>query len=408
MNDRKTVQISLILFSLLLSGCARYQTIGTDLHSDIQLNASLQKGQHTEEPMELVIEEDPAVSFLKDMTLEEKVAQLFIVCPESIMETAEIVTSVDDSFQKAYETFPVGGFIYMKPNLREQDQVKHLLKETRTLAFRETGLPAFLCIDEEGGSVARIGSSGRFDVPVIEDMSVIGQKGDLKEAEKAGEIIGSYLYDLGFNLDFAPVADVLTNPQNQVVRKRSFGDDPALVSQMAQAVRTGLESQQIFSVYKHFPGHGATAADTHEGYAYISKTYEEMVQAELIPFADAIANHISFIMVGHISLPNAAGDHTPASLSPIIIQDWLRKELGYNGLVITDALNMGAVTAEYSSAEAAVKTLEAGADLILMPADFREAYSGVIDAVKSGRISEERIDESVIRILKIKQEIRGK
>ncbi len=340
--------------------------------------------------------------YLGKMTVEEKAAQLFIVLPEALMKDAGTVTAAGEVTQKAISQTPVGGFIYLENNLNSHDQVKTMLENVQTYSMDRMNLPMFLCVDEEGGAVARIAKSGKFDVPRMEDMSVIGARGDADEAFEAGETIGAYLSDMGFNVDFAPVADVLTNPENQVVKKRSFGSDPAVVTSMASAVARGLEEQNICAVYKHFPGHGGTAADTHEGYAYIDKSMEELLAQELVPFQAAIDGDAKVIMVGHISLPDVTGDDTPASMSREIITDILRTKMQYDGAVVTDALNMGAVTEQYSSAEAAVQTILAGGDLVLMPENFDEAYQGVLAAVESGTISEERLDESLRRILKIK------
>ena len=171
---------------------------------------------------------------------------------------------------------------------------------------------------------------------------------------------------------------------------------------MAAAYADGLHQSGVMSVYKHFPGHGGTEGDTHEGYAYTERSLAELAGAELVPFAGAEGRGADMIMAAHICAPGITGDSVPASLSPFMINDLLRTKLNYGGVVITDALNMGAVTAQYSSAEAAVLALEAGCDMLLMPEDFDAAYDGVTAAVRSGRISEERIDESVRRILKLK------
>ncbi len=171
---------------------------------------------------------------------------------------------------------------------------------------------------------------------------------------------------------------------------------------MSLALAAGLKEQGIISTFKHFPGHGATAGDTHAGYAYTEKSLEQLQQCELVPFKGAIEQNAGFIMVGHISLPNVTGGDTPASLSPVIIEGVLRGQMGYDGVVVTDAMNMGAIVQQYSSSEAAVKALLAGADIILMPKDFREAYQGVIDAVNNGTLPLERIDQSLRRILTVK------
>lgn len=346
--------------------------------------------------------ENQVQQYLSQLTLEEKIAQLFVVLPEAIIDDVESVTAAGTATQSAINKIPVGGFIYFDKNLNSQNQVKTMLENVQIYSMERINLPMFLCVDEEGGTVARIGNSGKFDVSQIEDMSIIGERKSRDEAYEVGKIIGNYLSELGVNVDFAPVADVLSNKDNQVVKKRSFGNDPELVSKMAAAVANGLENQNVYAVYKHFPGHGSTLTDTHEGYAFTNKSLEEIKLCELVPFQDAINNDIHFIMVGHISLPNIIGDDTPASMSSVIITDLLRNEMHYDGIVITDALNMGAIVQQYTSADAAIQTLLAGSDIILMPEDFNAAYQGVIDAVNDGTITIERIDESVERILKAK------
>lgn len=344
---------------------------------------------------------DKVQQIVDSMSLEEKVAQLFLVQPEAIVDIGT-ATAAGDATKQAVNKTPVGGFVYFSDNLQSEQQVQDMLRNVQKYSEDRIGLPAFLSVDEEGGTVARVASTGRFDVTDVGDMAKIGASGDVQQARQAGETIGSYLSELGFNLDFAPDADVLTNPDNTVVEKRSFGSDPRVVSDMSLAVAQGLAQHQVYSVYKHFPGHGATAGDTHQGYAYTDKTLDELKQSELIPFENAIQNNAAFIMAAHISAPRVTGDDTPASLSKTMITDILRGQMGYDGIVVTDAMNMGAVTEQYTSAQAAVKALQAGADLVLMPEDFQEAYQGVLDAVKDGTLTEQRINESVTRIVKVK------
>lgn len=340
---------------------------------------------------------------IAQMPLEDKVAQLFIVTPEVVCGyTDYTMTATDDTYVSRFNEIPVGGIIMMGANLIGEDQTKEMIASIQTQSMERTGLPVFLCVDEEGGTVARIGGSGNFDVPVTEDMRIVGENGDVARAEEIGVTMGTYLKDLGFNVDFAPVADVLTNPENVVVYDRSFGSDPYLVSEMDAAFSDGLRSCGILSTYKHFPGHGATEADTHEGYAYTMKTWEELLDAELIPFIDGIEDEVPLIMTGHVALPSVTGDDTPASLSEVIIQEHLIDELGYKGLIVTDALEMGAIVESYSSSEAALTALRAGNDLLLMPADFESAYYGLLDAVKSGALPEERIDASLEKIIRAK------
>ena len=335
------------------------------------------------------------------MTLEEKVCQLFMVTPEQLTGVGQ-VTAAGETTHKAFEERPVGGLIYFRQNLLSPEQTEKLLNQTAAFAGETEKLPILLAVDEEGGSVTRIGGQAAFGEMRFPNMSEVGAGKDPQAARQVGETIGAYLAKYGFNMDFAPDADVLTNPENMVVKDRSFGSDPQLVWQMASQVAEGLESQGIQPVYKHFPGHGATLGDTHEGFAYTDKTLEELRRQELKPFEEAIDAGADCIMVGHISAPTIVGDNTPSSLSERMVQEILRDEMGFEGVVVTDAMNMGAIQNHYSSAEAAVKAINAGVDMLLMPADFEAARQAVIEAVKSGQISQERIDQSVMRIGRMK------
>lgn len=338
---------------------------------------------------------------LQSMTLEEKIAQLYIVTPEELTGY-NTVTEAGETTKDRITSYPVGGFIYMAQNLQSPDQVKKMIENVQAYSMERIGLPLFISVDEEGGTVTRFGNNPNFNLNKIGSMKAIGETGDTQNAYQVGLQIGSFLHDLGFNMDNAPDADVLTNPANKVIGSRSFGRDPDLVADMVMAEMQGLKQQNIIPVIKHFPGHGATEADTHQGYAYTDKSLEEMKQSELVPFQKAIEANAPVIMAAHISCPDITGDSTPASLSHTMITDILRGQMGYQGVVITDALNMGAIAEEYTSAQAAVKVLQAGADILLMPENFEESYNGIITAVSTGDLTEERINESVRRILKLK------
>lgn len=289
--------------------------------------------------------------------------------------------------------------IYFAQNI--QNPAK-LTSHTQSYAQQQTGLPLFLGIDEEGGAVARIAKNPAFSTKTYENMWTIGATGNSRNAYKVGTTIGSYLHKYGFNLDFEPDADVLTNPDNQVIGTRSFGSDPKLVANMVIQEMKGLEKKQIYACLKHFPGHGGTQGDTHKGYAYTNRTLKQLKKSELIPFQRGIQQSVSFIMVSHISLPKVTTKGEPASVSKEIITNLLRNQMGYDGIVITDAMNMGAITSEYNSANATVKALKAGADIILMPQDFKSAYNGFLSAVRNKKLSKKRINQSVRRILRVK------
>lgn len=347
---------------------------------------------------------EQAAELVASMTLEDKVAQMFVITPNALTGYAG-VTAAGDTTKESYDSRPVGGIIYMSENLEDATQTATMLDNMQQIAVERTGLPVFTCVDEEGGSVARIASNDAFEVTDVGDMSDIGATGDTQNAYNAGSTIGTYLAELGFNVDFAPVADVLTNENNGVIGDRSFGSDSQLVADMVTAELQGLSEAGVYGTVKHFPGHGDTAEDSHEGSATTEKTLEELMAAELIPFQSAINAGVSFVMVGHISTPNVTDDSTPATLSKTLVTDVLRTQMGYDGIIITDAMNMGAITEKYNSDTAAVLAVEAGVDMILMPADYQKAYDAVLQAVKDGEISEERIDESVTRIVKVKLEM---
>ena len=391
---------------MILRDTGREEPADTQASEEDSQAGSAQETQEEEKeepsPEELLAQK--VQETLDGMTLEQKVNQLFMLTPEQLTGV-ETAVQAGDATRSAYEAHPVGGLIYFAKNLQNPDQTRQMLSNTSQYARQISGLPVFLSVDEEGGQVSRIASNSAFQVPVFEYLNQVGQRGDTQEAHDIGSQIGAYLKDLGFNMDAAPDTDVLTNPANEVVKYRSFGSDPQLVASMAQAELQGLNEQGIIGMYKHFPGHGGTTADSHEGYVYVEENLDQLKSGALVPFQSGIDNGIRVIMVSHIACPNVTGDNTPATLSQMLITDVLREQMGFDGMVITDALNMGAITEQYSSGDAAVKALQAGADMLLMPEDFGSAYQGVIDAVNAGTLTEERINESVSRILKIKLEM---
>lgn len=336
-----------------------------------------------------------AEDILSRMTLEEKVYQMFIITPEQLTG-AESLTAAGDTTKDSLQKYPVGGLVYFSNNLTSVEQTSEMLENSQGYALEIEGLPLFLCVDEEGGRIARIANNSSFGV---EKVKAMGDMESAEEAFKAGSVIGGYLSGLGFNVDFAPDADVLTNPENKVIGDRSFGDDPEIVTEYAAAYSDGLHQSGVLSTFKHFPGHGATAGDTHEGFAYIDKTLEELKENELVPFAAAKDQNIDMVMVSHISVPDILGDNTPSTLSEYMITGVLREEMGYEGLIITDAMNMGAITSTYDDSQAVIDAVNAGVDLVLMPVDFQSASDAVVAAAKSGEIDSASIDESVKRII---------
>ncbi len=350
-------------------------------------------------------EPDPVEELMGAMTLEQKVGQLFMVTPEQLTGV-EVATIAGSMTREALSKIPVGGLIYFAKNLSSAEQVVNLLEGTVELA-RDTGagIPPLLGIDEEGGPlVARVANSGLFDVERFPNMAEIGATGDPAEAAEVGRVIGTYLHEIGFNLDFAPDADVLTNPSNTAIGQRSFGSDPELVAEMVAAEVEAMLETGTLPCVKHFPGHGDTAGDSHTGAVTAERSREEIEGCEFAPFRAAIEAGCPFVMVGHIQTPNFAADGLPASLSSVMMTDVLRGDLGFEGVIISDSFAMGAITEYYQADDAAFRFFEAGGDLLLMSADLDLAYQGILDAVSAGSLTEERIDESVRRILTAKKQ----
>ena len=361
-------------------------------------------------------DDDEVEAQLKQMALREKVGQMFYVRPEvldttihyghtggidvTIADLANIkLQAVNATMQAVNEKYPVGGIILYAHNIGNEAQLAAFIPQLRALK----GSP-LLCIDEEGGRVARIGNNPNFNVKKFESMDSIGKTGDPANAYYCGNTIGTYLKKYGFDIDFAPVADVNTNPENIVIGKRAFSDDPSVAAPMVTNYLQGLKDAGITGCIKHFPGHGDTKSDTHYGYAQSLKTWDEMMNCEMITFKAGIEWGCQLIMTAHIATPNVTGTDLPATMSSLILQDKLRGLMGYKNIIITDDMEMGAITQQFTSAEAAVGCILAGADIVLGPQNFIEAFEAVVKAVEKGIITEERINQSVRRILKLKIE----
>lgn len=361
---------------------------------------------------------DEVEAQLQQMTLREKVGQMFYVRPEcldttihfnrpsGIDQSSDDITkirlqAVNKTMRGVSEKYPVGGIILYAHNIEDEAQLARFIPEIRTL----NGSP-LLCIDEEGGRVARIGRNSNFNVKTYESMGAIGATGDPQNAYECGNTIGTYLKHYGFDIDFAPVADVNTNPENIVIGARAFSDNPEVAAPMVVSYLQGLKDAGVTGCIKHFPGHGDTKADTHFGYASTQKTWDEMLGCEMVTFKAGIQWGCQLIMTAHIAAPRVIGSDIPSTMSSVILQDKLRGELGYRNIIITDAMEMGAITQQYTNAEAAVGCIQAGVDIVLGPQVFTQAFDAVVKAVEEGIISEQRIDESVRRILKLKQSVR--
>lgn len=386
----KTLLLACVLtFGLVaLTACSSDAVEGSTSTSDVS------QVQDNVEPTQ----QQKAEEIVSRMSLEQKVGQMFFVSPEELTGV-DTVVQAGSATQEALSQYPVGGIVYFKKNLENADQTREMISNSQTYAQEACGLPLFIGVDEEGGTVVRIADNSGFGIANVGNMADIGATGNTDNAKQAAQTIGAYLTDLGFNVDFAPDSDICGDPSTDVMALRSFSTDANTVASMVKAQVEGFSSTGIMSCVKHFPGIGGVVGDSHEQTIVSDKTLDGLRETNLVPFKAAIEAEVPFVMVGHLSLPNIMGDNRPASISSQIITDLLRNELGYDGIVITDSLSMGALTAYCSNDQVGVEAIKAGADIALMPEDFPAAYQGVIDAVNNGTISEDRIDESVTRIV---------
>lgn len=328
------------------------------------------------------------------MSLKERVYQLFFVMPEQITGSKNAVITPLDLSEK-----PVGGIICMGDNLVSVFQTKNMLSKTQQNAM-ENGIGVFFAVDEEGGRVARCAL--KLGTAAFEGMAAYGGRNDAEEAFNIGKTIGADIASLGFNVDFAPVADVDLSPTNEL-GDRIFSSDPEVVANMVSGVVSGLRSSGVCATLKHFPGLGAEDGNTHTAtLIIIDRTLEQLRSEEFVPFRSGILAGAEFVMVGHQQV-TAFGDGLPADLSYRAVTEMLRGELGFDGIAVTDAQRMNTISGVYDSGAAAVMSINAGIDMILSPMDLDAAVDGVYNAVLSGKISEERINESVTRILELKQ-----
>ncbi|WP_257347881.1 beta-N-acetylhexosaminidase [Pseudalkalibacillus decolorationis] len=343
-------------------------------------------------------------AFVERMTINEKVGQLLMPAIRKVDNKP--VTTMQPEIKKMIDDFTPGGIILFRENVESRQQVKLLNSKLQ----EQSKLPLMISIDQEGGLVTRLPY-----FPDLQGNMALGATGNNNLASKTGEILGEELRNLGIHIDFAPSVDMNINPLNPVIGIRSFGDDPKQVGEMGTAFMKGLNEAGVIAVAKHFPGHGGVDSDSHYVLPVHPKSLEELRNSELKPFQTMINEGVQGIMTAHITFPEIETTqldsqkdglpvHLPATLSPRMINDILRDEMNYKGLVFTDAMNMKAISEHFGSGEAAVRAILAGADVIVMPDQLKVAYDALLEAVKSERITEERLNESVVRILKAKQQ----
>lgn len=335
---------------------------------------------------------NPAEMLLAEMTLHEKICQLLVVKPSAITGVSR-VTAAGDATRAALERYPVAGLLYDATNLVTMEQVKTMLANVQGCSK----IPLILTCDEEGGRVNRLMHT--IGTTYIGPMLDYKGQGPDKAAENARTIAGDLL-SCGFNMDLAPVADVWSNRNNTVIGDRAYSDDFDQAAQLVAAAVGGFHEGGVACTLKHFPGHGDTSADSHYGSVYVYKTLDELRGAELVPFRAGIEAGADAVMMGHLIA--AEIDEQPALLSHKVVTGLLREELGFDGVVITDSLEMRAMTDHYGSGEIAVAAIQAGVDLLLCPQDLDEAIAALTRAVEDGGISRQRLDESVLRVLRLK------
>lgn len=349
----------------------------------------------SQETTEVTEEEKPSLvdETLAGMTLHEKVCQMMFVTPEEF--TGEDgVTVAGDATRQALENYPVGGIVYFAKNLESQDQVKEMIDNSQK--YSSIGL--FVATDEEGGVVNRLMDT--VGTTYIGSMYYYKDDGDETAYENAYTIAND-MSALGFNLDFAPVADVWSNPDNTVIGERAYSDDYAQAAELVGNAVKGFNDGGVMCTLKHFPGHGDTAEDSHYSSAYVHRTKEEIMADEMQPFRSGIEAGAEFVMVGHLIVPDI--DEVPATLSYKIATGILRDELKFEGVAITDSFEMESIADNYSVDDAVVMSVKAGMDMILQPKDMASAVNSIEQAVADGELSEDRIDESVRRILTLKE-----
>ncbi|WP_405156570.1 beta-N-acetylhexosaminidase [Paenibacillus sp. FSL K6-0108] len=399
------LQMLFLLFGivLLLSACGQSQkpsaseqnnnNAGTETNANSNAGSDNQNDQddqqNTVPPQE---EKDPVQEQLDQLSLDEKIGQMILAGVQG--------TALDAQAKQMITDQKVGGIIFYANNVSTVPGTAKFVQSIKD-ANRSNPVPIFMSVDQEGGKVSRMPET----VETIPSNGKVGKTKDADLAETMGKLLARQIQLVGFNVDFAPVLDVNSNPNNPVIGDRSFGSSASLVSQMGIAEMKGLRSEGIIPVVKHFPGHGDTSVDSHLDLPVVNKTEKQLAQLEWIPFEAAVKEQVEAVMVAHILFPKLDPDH-PASLSDVIIGQHLRGKFKYDGVVITDDLSMGAIAKNYKLNDAAVATVQAGSDILLVAHSYESAktiFDTLKSAVKSGKISESRINESVYRILALKQ-----
>ncbi|MFJ4952336.1 glycoside hydrolase family 3 protein [Streptomyces sp. NPDC088760] len=343
------------------------------------------------------------------MTLEEKVGQLFVMRVYGHSATAPDQADIDANLKEIgvrtaaelIAKYRVGGIIYFTwaHNTRDPHQIADLSNGIQRASLEQPrGLPVLIATDQEHGAVCRVGKPAT----LFPGAMAIGAGGSRSDARTLGRISGAELRAMGINQDYSPDADVNVNPANPVIGVRSFGADPDAVAELVAAEVRGYQAAGVAATAKHFPGHGDTAVDSHYGFPVITHSRELWEELDAVPFRAAIRAGIDSVMTAHIQFPALDGSGDPATLSRPILTGILRGELGYDGVVITDSLGMQGVRTKYGDDRVPVLALKAGVDQLLNPPSLEVAWNAVLKAVREGELTEARLDESILRILRLK------
>lgn len=401
MKKNKFIFIFVILLSLLLSckkidnevagkgGHIENQNIEDDAMSKNDDVENIDKEENIDEINDI----DELELKINEMTVDEKIGQLIISGFEG--------SSISDEVKSLISDYKVSGFILFSRNIKSIEQTKQLLNELKYENSNNT-YPLFLSVDEEGGRVKRMPS----EYITLPTALEVGKKDSEIISRRFGEILGERVKSLGFNLDFAPVLDIFSNSENTVIGDRAFGKNAESVINNSIFVMEGIREKNIIPSAKHFPGHGDTSIDSHLSLPKVEKTLEELRLFELQPFEYAIENNVEMIMIAHILYPYI-DENYPSSMSSEIIDNILRDELGYSGVIISDDMTMGAIIENYTVEEATLQFLKAGGDISLIchgEQNTINAINGIKKAVERGEISKEKLDEKVYRILELKED----
>ena len=390
-----------VVFAMLVTAC----TTGSEtvVPGAEQPAAAAESTEETVAPEVALV--DPVPALVASLTVEQKVGQLLMpmVWGTSTETTAEErrLNLEAHGFETGAEivaAYDLGGVVYLAANVSSAAELQQLSGQLQTTARQDTGIGLLLAIDQEGGQVARL-TDEVTSFPAAAEFA-----GDPQRAREAGYVTGQQVQQQGINVVLAPVADVVEVGRTSFIGDRSFGSDPAAVASMVVASVQGLQNSGVAAAVKHWPGHGATSVDSHNSLPTLNVDRALWDQRERIPFAAAIEEDVAIVMVGHLSLPQLDPSAAPATVSPVLVNQLLRQELGFDGVVMTDALNMGAVKG-YDRGELAVASVRAGVDIILVPPSLDAASSALIQAAQDGQLSAEQLDAAVSRVLQLKRDL---